>query len=231
MKKFSVTLNFVLVGLFGCAGPYEGPDKQFAGTMQGAATGAGAGAVTGFQVGAGTGPGALVGAGLGAVAGGIQGIVQDKNEEDLLKLSAGTRKEREKAYVQEVLSEHYKRRLELFPTRDIYPADLFFNGDEAKLKSSAIPLVKEIAQLNKKRLAWSRLAVVSYAKASSPESTFAQKLCERRSREIGDYLVLGGIEPRRIETRVVIMDSPLVLDPTDRPTRYSQAIEIIPLDR
>ncbi len=231
MKKLSLTFSIIVASLTGCAGPYQGPDKQFAGSVQGAATGAGAGAVTGFQVGAGTGPGALVGAGLGAVAGGIQGIVQDKNEEDLLRLSAATRTEREKAYVQEILTEHYKRRLELFPTRDIYPADLFFNGDESKLKRSAIPLVKEIAQLNKKRLAWSRLAVVAYAKAATPESEYALKLCELRSKEIGDYLILGGIEPRRIETRVVILDSPLVLDPTDKPTRYSQAIEIVPLDR
>ena len=110
-----------------------GPDKQAFGTLQGAATGAGAGAVTGFQIGAPTGAGALVGAGFGAVAGGIQGIMQDQSEEQLLALSTQTRRERERAMVHEVLREQYARRLELHPTRDLFPADLFFSGDDVSL--------------------------------------------------------------------------------------------------
>jgi outer membrane protein OmpA-like peptidoglycan-associated protein len=221
----------VCVSVMSCAGPTEGPDKQFAGTFGGAASGAGAGAITGFQVGAGTGPGALVGAGLGAVAGTIQGAVNDKNEADLMRLSAEMRAERQKAYVHEVLSDHYKRRLEIHPTRDIYPADLFFDGDSIILKPEGSALVKELARLNKKRVPWSRLIIAAYAKASDSESEFARRLCEKRSREIGDHLVAGGIEPRRIQTRVVLLDQPLVVDPSDDPSRYNQAIEIIPIDR
>ena len=195
--------------MVGCATKASpGPDKAVIGTFEGAATGAGAGAITGFQLSSVTGPGVAVGAGFGAVAGGIQGLIQDKNEEHDLKLAAELKKERERAYVHAILEEHYKRRLELHPTRDIYPADLFCLGDQANLKKESHALVEEIARLNKERFPWSR------------------------SRDIADNLVRGGLEPRRLVTRSVIIDSPLLVDPLDQDAgRYNQAIEIIPIDR
>ena len=219
--------------MVGCATKASpGPDKAVIGTFEGAATGAGAGAITGFQLSSVTGPGVAVGAGFGAVAGGIQGLIQDKNEEHDLKLAAELKKERERAYVHAILEEHYKRRLELHPTRDIYPADLFFLGDQANLKKESHALVEEIARLNKERFPWSRLVIACYAKSIDPESEFTQTLCERRSRDIADNLVRGGLEPRRLVTRSVIIDSPLLVDPLDQDAgRYNQAIEIIPIDR
>lgn len=221
------------VVLGGCAtGPLPGPDKQFTGGLQGAVTGAGAGAVTGFQVGAGTGPGAFVGAGLGAVAGGISGFAEDQSEADLLRLSAETRREREVAFAQEILSEQYERRLQLHPTRDIFPADLFFCGDSAKLKPGAEALIREIARINRLRVPWSRLAVAVYSKvAEGGPSAYAEHLSERRSEELCNELVRAGVEPRRLEARAVLVSSPILIDPADDPARYNQAVEIIPLDR
>jgi outer membrane protein OmpA-like peptidoglycan-associated protein len=214
-----------------CAGPYPGPDKQFVGTVEGAALGAGAGAVTGFQVGAGTGPGALVGAGVGAVAGGVQGMVKDQTEEDIAGLSHRTREELERARAHEVLAEHYKRRVALHPTRDIYPADMFFYGDEVKLRPSAKALLTEIARLNKTRYPWSRFVITSYVKTADTEAKYAIHLAGERCRELGNRLIQAGLEARRIETRVVLMDEPVLVDPDDHPERYSQAIEFIPVDR
>ena len=74
--------------------PVAGPDKQFVGSMAGAASGAGAGAVTGFQLGSATGPGAAVGAGLGFAIGGIRGYAQDRIEEQMMALSQETEEER-----------------------------------------------------------------------------------------------------------------------------------------
>ena len=219
--------------LAGCSSvPHPGPDKQGAGMLSGAAVGAGAGAVTGFQVSAGTGPGAFVGAGMGAVAGGLQGLADDMAEENMLKVAAQTRQERERALVHETLEDHYRRRMQLHPTRDIYPADLFFFGDETKLRSSAVPLIEEIARLNKQRLPWSRLEVIAYNRSNDGEkSYFARHLAEQRSRKLAAQFVRAGIEPRRIEARGVIVDAPLLIDPADRADRYNQAIEIVPLDR
>lgn len=230
MRKIGTVLSIVLA-LQACGGPTAGPDKQFGFGLQGAVSGAGSGAVTGFQLGSGTGPGAAVGAGLGFVAGGIRGLAQDQMEENLLKLSAETQRERKIALAHEILEDHYRRRIELHPTRDIYPADLFFFGDEAKLRKGAGTLVSELAKLNKERLAWSRLAVVAYTQTKDEKSEYATLLAERRARVLSDGLVRAGIEPRRISTRTVLIDAPLLVDPDDAPGRYSQAIELVPLDR
>lgn len=225
--------------LTGCAGPLSqespalvpGPDKQGAGTLQGALTGAGAGAVTGFQLGAGTGPGALVGAGLGAVAGGIQGLTEDQSEEQLMALAAALRRERARAAVQAVIQEQYGRRLSLHPTRDIYPADLFFRGGEVRLRRKAIPLVGELARLNKDRVPYSRLVVAVYSKAAEPDSPYALHLANERALEIANYLVRAGLEPRRVVARGIVIPEPLLVDPSDDPLRYNQAVEFIVPDR
>lgn len=233
MSKHLLAISLGLALVFvGCStSPYPGPDKQFGGSLEGAATGAGAGAVTGFQLGAGAGPGAAVGAGLGAVAGGIQGMVTDTQEEQALRLSAETREERARALAHELINEHLKRRVELHPSRDIYPADLFFRGDEVSLRPEARPLVEELARMNKQRMPYSRLVVAAYVKANDSDSTYAEHLAQRRSRELSDQLIKGGLEPRRLLTRAVIIKEPLLIDPYDRPDRYNQAIELIPLDR
>lgn len=224
-------LPLLAAALNACAPAYPGPDKQFGGTLEGAALGAGTGAVTGFQVGAGTGPGAAVGAGFGAIAGGIQGAIQDSTEEQMLALAAKTREEREIAWAHEVLSDQYKRRVDMHPTREIYPADLFFYGDESKLRGSARPLVRELAHMNKQRVPWSRLVVASYARAEGGKSDYALELAERRARAIVNELVHAGLEPRRLVARGVVTEAPLLVDPDDDPLRYNQAVEIIALDR
>ena len=211
--------------------PVKGPDKTFQGEAVGALEGAGAGAVTGFQVGAGAGPGAAVGAGLGAVVGAIRGLTQDNIEETDIRLAQQVRQQRKVGLAQEVLADHYKRRMELHPTRDIFPADIFFRGDATKICPSGIQVLKEIAKLNEFRLPYSRLIVAVYVKAADNESAYAQHLTEQRSRAIVDELVRAGVEPRRLQTRAVIVDAPILIDPLDDPTRYNQAVEIIPVDR
>lgn len=235
MKNLSCRAPYILIVtvlLYACTNkPVPGPDKQFGEAMEGAASGAGAGAITGFQIGSGTGPGALIGAGMGAVAGGIRGYGHDQAEQDLLKFDVGSRREREVAFAHELLTEHYKRRTELHPTRDIFPADWFFNGDDVKLRREAIPLVRELARLNSKRSPWSRLVVAAYAKSSEEQSAYAKHLTQRRAREICDYLSWAGLEARRLQTRAVVTQAPVLIDPYDNPARYNQAIEIIAVDR
>lgn len=251
-----LALLFLAATLTGCTGKFgearPGPDKQGYGLLEGAVSGAGSGAVTGFQLGAGTGPGAAVGAGLGAVAGSLRGMAQDSAEDQLLDVAAGTRVERQRAVVHEVLYEHYKRRLELHPDRDIFPADLFFYGDESKLRPDAVPIVTELAKLNKTRFPGSRLMVVVYSKVT-PHNVildgppvvgddgkevvqihgpdYGEYLTTQRSKEIVNYLVRAGIEPRRLVAKGVMVDKPILVDPTDSPYRYYNAVELIPLDR
>lgn len=209
----------------------EGPDKQFQGQVAGAITGAGAGAVTGFQVGAGAGPGAAVGAGFGAVAGGIQGFLRDQTEENLILLANETRGERKRAIAQEILSDHYQRRMENHPSRDIYPADIFFAADQVELRGCSKSIVQELAYMNKNRKPWSRIQVAVYTKASDKTSKYAAYLSQKRAIEIGNELVNSGIEARRIETKAIVTDAPVLVDPQDVVGRYNQAIELVTLDR
>lgn len=211
--------------------PTPGPDKQGSGMLTGAALGAGSGAVTGAQLSAGAGPGAFVGAGFGAVYGALQGIGVDLLEEDQLRRKDEEQCLRERAWVQEVLTEHYARRLALHPSRDIFPADLFFDSDSSKLKKQSRLLVREIARYARKRLPSSRLLVVAYVTSPDESSTYAESLSSGRAEEIALQFVQAGIEPRRMVARGVTLTEPLLIDPDDSPGRYRQAVEIVTMDR
>ncbi|MFN8389770.1 MAG: hypothetical protein U0136_05725 [Bdellovibrionota bacterium] len=211
--------------------PIPGPDKQSVGTFTGAALGAGSGAVVGAQVGAGSGPGAWVGAALGAIYGMFQGLGVDLLEEDELRRLAEEQHTREIAWVQELLAEHYARRLELHPTRDIFPADWFFDTDSAELKPEAVALAHELGLLTKQRMPWSRIVVAAYVTTTDKDSAYAQYVTKKRAQEIALQFVRAGMEPRRVLTQGIPMSEPILIDPEDSPSRYRQAIEIIPLDR
>ena len=210
--------------------PKPGPDKQFEGTFVGAASGAGTGAIIGAQVTAPTGPAAFIGAGFGAIFGGLSGLGIDLLEEDQLKRQAELRRLQELAWVHEVLAEHYSRRMELHPNRDIYPADWFFEGDSVKLRVEGRSLVKEIARITKERMPWSRIVVAVYSTSADSDSTYAKYLTKSRSNELAVELVRGGIEPRRVLTQGITMSEPILIDPDDNHDRYRQAVEIIALD-
>lgn len=229
MRKLIFTAAIFLVA---CSTnePIPGPDKQGGGTLTGAALGAGSGAVYGAQLSAGAGPGAAVGAVAGAVFGGISGAGKDILEEDTIKRQEETKRVEDKLWAQEVLAEHYNRRLELHPSRDIFPADLFFDADSVKLSENAEVLVSEIAELSKNRMPWSRIVISSYVSSKDPESVYANHLSKKRAKSIAVVFVRAGIEPHRVLTRPVVIESPLVIDPEDSPNRYNQAIEISQID-
>lgn len=240
--------------LLGCSPatnpPRPGPDQQGQGLLAGVALGAGSGAVTGFQVGAGAGPGAWVGAGLGATYGALKGFGLDLLEEDQIQLKLEERQLREAAWAQELLAEHYQRRLELHPNRDIFPADIFFDRDGSTLRRNVQPLVRQLASLTHRRMPWSRIVIAAYSTSSeqihSTEdeggvikdeggevavgNSYAARQSEARAAELAREFIRAGIEPRRVLTQAITVPSPILIDPLDSPDRYRQAIEIIPLD-
>lgn len=225
---------FVLLICNGCLpfsnNPKPGPDKQSVGMWYGAATGAGAGAATGVEYAGGTFPGAAIGAGLGAIFGMASGLGIDALEEDELRREAEANYLRDVLWAQDVMAEHYRRRLELHPNRDIFPADLFFEDDHVEVKRSAQVLLKGIADLADKQRPWSRILVASYVKAQDPDSVYAKYLASRRAESIAREMVRAGIEPRRIFTAPTPVKEAVLLDPSDYRDRYDQAIEIILLD-
>lgn len=212
------------------SGPAPGPDKQAAGTISGAAIGAGSGAVWGAQVGATTGPAVVIGAGLGALFGALNGLGIDLLEEDQLLQNARQKYLEQVSFAQAALAKHYNRRMELHPGRDIFPADWFFEGDSAELKPEAIHILRELALLTKERSPESRIVVASYTTTANTDSSYASYLNGRRSNNIARSLVKYGVASRRVFTRSVALEVPILLDPADDPARYRQAIEIIPID-
>jgi hypothetical protein len=233
-KSFLFSNLFLLFSICGCS-PTSGlnpdQDRQTAGALEGVLTGAGAGAVTAFQVSSPTGPGAFVGAGFGAIAGAIQGAQADEEERALIKMKHETARLEYRAEMQAILERFFERRIELHPSRDIFPADIFFDADTANLTKQGFELAHELARLNKERLPWSRLVIGSYVKANDETSEFASYLTKRRAVALGDAFVKYGIEPRRIETRPVVIQGPLVVALGEPPLRYAQAIELIAVDR
>lgn len=210
--------------------PLPGPDKQASGTLLGAAVGAGAGAVTGAQVAAATGPGAWIGAGFGAVYGMLKGIGLDIIEEEQLAQEAELELLKERAWAQAVLSEHYARKTQMHPDRDIFPADWFFESDKCELKYEAYALVDEIAKLQEVRKPWSRIVVAVYNKAPK-SSEYSEHLATKRAKAVAVQMVRGGIEPRRLLAKGISISQPVLIDPEDRDDRYNQAVEIIALDK
>jgi hypothetical protein len=215
----------------GCsAGPVAGPDKQGSGMLAGVVTGAGSGAVVGAQLAAGAGPGAAVGAGFGAVFGALKGAGIDMLEEEDIKQLEEIEKLKLTVAAQETLAEHYKARLRLYPNREIYPADLFFQGDEKTLSPKTKMLAREIAKRLRNDMPWSRIKIVSYLSAAGGDSAFAERQNYQRAEQIAIQFIRGGIEPRRLSIQSATIDAPLVIDPEDHPARYRQAIEVVPLD-
>lgn len=234
---WSGSLTVLITGLFsmsivsGCTAPRPGPDKQSQGALLGALSGAGTGAITGAHVASATGPGALIGAGFGVIFGGISGAVQDRFEEDLMRVSRDIGREKSRAFAHEVLAQHYERRKDLHPSRDIFPADLFFRPGEVVLRPTALPILEELAAIHRDRFGWSRFQVYSYVKSKDQSSEYGRYLSERRAEELGNHLARFGIEPRRIKVQGVLVSEPILVDPDDAdPLRYGAAIEFSPLD-
>jgi outer membrane protein OmpA-like peptidoglycan-associated protein len=206
------------------------PDNQFRGVLTDGLNGAVAGAVTGFQLGSGTGPGAAVGAGLGAVAGGLKGAVSDQTAVELRAIAVERQRAFARAKAQQVVREQYEKRIVLHPNRDIYPADVFFASSSSELCLQGEAIMDEIRRLSSQRMPWSRLGIMSYVVAKNGESKYAQDLAERRAVVLANELVRLGLEPRRLEARGIVLDQPILLDPHDSRTRYSQAVEFSLLD-
>jgi outer membrane protein OmpA-like peptidoglycan-associated protein len=134
------------------------------------------------------------------------------------------------SYAQGVLASYIDQRIHKHPSREIYPADIFFFGDESRLKPEGGAIVKEIARLNKERFPWSRIVVASYIKSKEKDSPYARDLARERARAIGQTLTIAGINPRRIEPRAIIVPEEIYVDSQEKQDRYAQAIEIILLD-
>lgn len=211
--------------------PIPGPDKQGSGLLTGALLGAGSGMITGAQLGAATGPGALIGAAFGAAWGSVSGFGIDLIEEEEIRLIKDIDRLHEEVWAQHSLVSHYERKKDLYPGRDIFPSDEFFNGDGVTLSHGGALIIKALAKRYASLSASSRVQITSYQTVHDTESGFANYLGSRRTQALALEFSSSGLNPRRLVLRSVRLSSPLVIDPYDAPERYSQAVEFSLIDR
>ncbi len=234
IRSFSFLVLFLFTSLSGCSlftlEPIPGPDKQAVGTWGGIAAGAVSGAVIEKQLYGSVTRGSFIGAAFGGIYGMFSGLGVDLLEEDQIRRSIELQRARELAWVQEVLAEHYVRRLELHPNRDIFPADWFFETDHSELMPQSVILAQEVGKLAQRRSPWSRLVVTAYVSTADKNSTYAQYLSKKRAQQIALEFVRAGVEPRRVMIESFLVDAPILIDPDDDPDRYRQAIEISAID-
>jgi hypothetical protein len=227
--KFFVVL-LILVSCADYSKPIPGRDKMGAGLLSGAAFGAGSGAITGAQFTASTGPGIWIGMGFGAVWGGLQGLGLDILEEEDLRIIYQVINTSDEVWAQYAILEHYDLKNDLHPGRDIFPADLFFAGSGTKLTEKGEAIAKVFVESLVCTRPSSRIEITVYNVSKDIKSSYSSFLGRKRADSLARILVDSGIEPRRLVTRSIILDNPLVIDPFDSPDRYYQALEFALLD-
>jgi outer membrane protein OmpA-like peptidoglycan-associated protein len=217
---------FLVVACAPTTTPVQGPDKAGFGLLKGAAVGAGSGAVTGAQLSSITGPGAVVGAGFGAATGFLKGALMDEQEEVTIEDEKILSRLESRLAAQQYLLIHYQDRERLKLNRDFFPANWFFEKGEMKIRVSARHLVAEIAKLSQVRNPASRILVTAYVTAPTHESEYSRTLAKRRSTTFARELIRQGVEPRRLVTRGIVMDEPILADPAYQANQYREAIEL-----
>ena len=226
-------LPIILVLLSSCADysrPIPGRDKQGAGLISGALLGAGSGALTGAKYSSTMGPGMWMGAGVGAMWGALQGLGLDLLEEEDLKILQEVALTQDEVWAQYALLEHYETKRDLYPGRDIFPADVLFEGSSVNLNSKGEAIVQGMVQALSEKYPSSRVEITVYQVSKDKNSAFASFLGRRRGNAIARALVKIGFEPRRMVMKSLLLDQPLVIDPYDSPDRYLQAVEFALLD-
>ena len=231
MRKLSlcIILSFFTASCVN-QGPKAGPDKQGYGLFSGALFGAGSGAITGAQFGSALGPGAWIGAGFGAIWGSLQGLGLDILEEEDIRLFEILAEREDEVWAQYAFLEHLELKKDLFPNRDIFPADNFFGGDGVTLTEEGRILSKYLARYIFSEKSFSRIQITSYIQTRDQNSPFTSHLTRKRSQAIALIFATNGVEPRRIVLQTVALGAPLVDDKYDFFNRYSQAIEFSLLD-
>jgi hypothetical protein len=229
MIRYTYFLSYLL--LASCvAGPQAGPDKQGYGLVSGALIGGASGVITGAQLGVATGPGAFIGAGLGGLWGSLKGLGLDILEEEDLRLLETLSENEDDVWAQYAFLEHLERKNDLFPSRDIFPADSFFKGDTVDLSQEGEILTKYLARKVFCQNSHSRIQITTYIQTKDSASPFTKHITKKRSEALALALSLNGIEPRRVVIQTVSISSPLVDDKYDSYHRYSQAVEFALVD-
>lgn len=223
-------IAFLILVLTSCSPRYTNLDKQ-SDLFVSQALGLGAsGAITAIKL----GNPAAIGAGVGLATAGLLSSIQSfavaRVEESLLKLESDAHFLLRSAVGQQILVSYLDIKRQYHPNRDIFPASLFFHPDSTTLTFEGQSLLTEIYNLNKDRAPWSRFGVISYVTTSDKNNEYSNDLVVRQTKEIGNYLLKLGLNPRRITLLGAFTNRPIVNVPPEIQSEYFNCIEFVPLD-
>ena len=207
-----------------------GPDKAGAGLVEGAALGGASGVILSNALGSAAFPALAIGAGLGATFGMISGTGADIVEEESIAQRLEFAALKAETSAQSKLAEHYHTRIRLHPSRDIFPADQFFDSDTSKLSAEGKDLSILIGKVIGSERPWSRILVATYVTSKGEDNQFALQVTKKRAEAIGQAFLEAGVDPRRVVAKGFPLDKPILRDNSDKYGRYNQAVEFILLD-
>lgn len=177
---------------------------------------------------------AAIGVGVGVASAGLLSAIQSyavsRVDESLLKLESDVAFLLKSAVGQQIIVSFLDVKQKYHPNRDIFPASVFFNPDSTTLSFEGQSLLTEIYNLNKNRAPWSRFGIISYVTTSDKNNEFSNDLVIRQTKEIGNYLLRLGLNPRRITLLGAFTDRPIVNAPPEIQSEYFNCIEFVPLD-
>ncbi len=221
----------ITVGILGCSSNMRQAERHSEILASNTVSLAGGGALAGAKLGVGALPGAGVGLASAALISAIQSFVINRTDDSLLRLENSLKTAKYSSTGQQLLLSYWEIRNKYFPSRDIFPAEFFFEVDSTNLSSLGKGLLQEIYLLNKDRFPWSRFGIISYVTTTDDRNNFSKDLAVKQVRVIGSYLISLGLNPRRVSASASLTDRPLVQ--TNDPNidkMFFNAIEFVPLD-
>ncbi len=208
MKKIICTLTLIFFAsiFFGCAQTQEAAKTKTAqGAAIGAATGALAGAIIGHQSGH-KGTGAVVGALAGAAIGGSIGYKLDQQAKELQQIEdAEVRREEDRLVV--TMSDA-----------------VLFDLDSAALRPEAKEKLGQMADVLV-RYPENDIIVTGHTDSLGSEK-YNQDLSERRAKVVRNYLVLMGVDPKRITSMGFGETMPVAPNDTPEGRAKNRRVEI-----
>lgn len=157
----------------------------------------------------------LIGAGLGGIAGVAVGSYIDKQEQELRRRTAGTDVQ--------VIRQGDELVLRM-------PSNVTFDTDQSAIQPQFRTTLDQVADVLRQ---YNQTLVDVYGHTDSQGSdAYNQDLSERRARSVADYLVMRGVDSRRIGTRGFGESQPIASNDTaeGRAANRRVEIKIVPLE-
>jgi outer membrane protein OmpA-like peptidoglycan-associated protein len=204
VMKFFVLSAALLLAACAANDPYQR-------TKTGAAVGAVAGAIIGNQIN--NDSGKYVGAALGAALGGGIGYAMDQQQQQLQALAAENQR----------LGLEVERLQDGSIRMDI-PSEVLFDFDSARIKSSFMPTLNEVASILNQETR-STVQIVGHTDSTGDDG-YNLRLSRERANSVADALSARGVAYNRLYTEGRGEEQPVASNATEQGRRENRRVEL-----